>query len=385
MSGARQRVVVVPGMHRAGTSVVARGLQALGLDLGNALMSADPRMNARGFFEDTELVHLDDELLALHGADWKSVALLAGSDWTRAGLASAHDDARVLLARKLAPTGRFAFKDPRVPRLLPFWQRAFAALDVDDGYVIAVRHPLAVIASLTARDALDPRRSAWLWVTHLVCALRYTQGRPRVVVDYDRLLAAPERELARMAAALALPAPASDSVRAYRDGFLSEDLRHARHEAGDVGEAAAHPLVADAHALAQHLAGDADAGAETAHAAIDALWQRLLAYAPLLDYAGDVERAADDVPRLAGELDWARRSLAGAETYARDLAGTLAARENECAEARVYVDDLVATIARKDTELTAAYANLADAHGLLDRVRERVVGRLLLRAIARKP
>lgn len=385
MSGARQRVVVVPGMHRAGTSVVARGLQALGLDLGNALMSADPRMNARGFFEDTDIVHLDDELLALHGADWKSVALLAGSDWTRTELATAHGDACALLARKLAPTGRFAFKDPRVPRLLPFWQRAFAALDVDDGYVIAVRHPLAVIASLTARDALDPRRSAWLWVTHLVCALRYTQGRPRVVVDYDRLLAAPERELARMAAALALPAPASDSVRAYRDGFLSEDLRHARHEAGDVGEAAAHPLVADAHALAQHLAGDGDADAPTSHAAIDALWQRLLAYAPLLDYAGDVERAADDVPRLAGELDWARRSLVGAETYARDLAGTLAARESECAEARVYVDDLVATIARKDTELTAAYANLAEAHGLLDRVRERVVGRLLLRAIARKP
>ena len=51
---ARRRVVVVAGMHRAGTSVVARGLMALGLDLGDSLMNADVRMNARGFFEDLD-------------------------------------------------------------------------------------------------------------------------------------------------------------------------------------------------------------------------------------------------------------------------------------------------------------------------------------------
>lgn len=375
MSAARQRVVVVPGMHRAGTSVVARALQALGLDLGDALMSADPRMNARGFFEDTDIVRLDDELLALHGADWKSVALLADADWARSALATVHDEARAVLARKVAPTGRFAFKDPRVPRVLPFWQRVFATLALDDGYVIAVRHPLAVVASLTARDALDPRRSAWLWVTHLLCALRHTQGKPRVVVDYDRLLALPDRELARIAATLALPEPGAASARDYREGFLAGELRHALHDPHDLGAAAGYPLVAEAHRLAQRLASD-DLGANSPAAvdAIDALWQRLLAFAPLLDYAGAVEGVADGVPRLVGELDWARRSLAGAEAYARDL---VAERDRERAEGRVYIDDLVATVARKDGELKAA-------HTVIDRVRERVLGRLLLRGIARK-
>lgn len=379
MTPARRRVVVVPGMHRAGTSVVARALQALGLDLGPALMSADPRMNARGFFEDTDIVRVDDELLALHGADWKSVALLAEADWSAPPVAGLHDEACAALARKLAPSGRFAFKDPRVPRLLPFWQRVFGTLELDDGYVIAVRHPLAVIASLTARDALDPRRSAWLWVLHLLCALRYTEGRPRVVVDYDRLLARPDRELARIAAALALPEAAADAAQAYRDGFLSGELRHALHAPHELGAAADFPLVADAHALAQRLAGD-DPGANTpaARDAVDALWQRLLGFAPLLDYTGAVQHAADDVPRLAGELAWARASLAGAEAYARDLAATLAERDRECAEGRVYTDDLVATVDRKERELTAA-------HALVDRVRERLLGRLLLRGIARKP
>ena len=60
--GTSRRVYVVAGMHRAGTSVVARALQALGVDLGAHLMSADVRMNARGFFEDLDLVRIDDAL-----------------------------------------------------------------------------------------------------------------------------------------------------------------------------------------------------------------------------------------------------------------------------------------------------------------------------------
>lgn len=375
--GARRRVVVVPGMHRAGTSVVARALQALGLDLGDALMSADPRMNARGFFEDTDVVRVDDALLESRGADWKSVALLHDTDWDRDEFAGARRDTEALLARKLAPTGRFAFKDPRVPRVLPFWQRAFAAMEIDDAYVIAVRHPLAVIASLTARDRLDPRRSAWLWVGHLLCALRHTQGRPRVVVDYDRLLAAPDRELARMAQALDLPVPGEEAARAYRDGFLSGELRHAVFAPDALGDAQALPLVADAQRLAQRLAGDDLAADGAARDEIEALWQRLLAFAPLLAYAGDVERVADTVPRLTGELAWARSSLADAATYSEDLAATVVRKEQEQEAARVYNDDLLATVARKEAELVAA-------HGIIGRVRECVLGRLVLRGIARK-
>ena len=59
-------------------------LQALGIDLGDALMSADLRMNARGFFEDIDIVKLDDALLDALGADWKNLALLDGVDWAAA-------------------------------------------------------------------------------------------------------------------------------------------------------------------------------------------------------------------------------------------------------------------------------------------------------------
>jgi hypothetical protein len=375
-AAARRRVVVVAGMHRAGTSVVARALQVLGLDLGDALMSADVRQNARGFFEDIDIVALDDALLDAEGADWKSVALLADIDWSGATHAAARNRARRLLDARLARTGSFAFKDPRVPRLLPFWQSAFADLNVDDAYVIAVRHPLAVIDSLTARDGLDVRRSGWLWAAHLVCALWFTQGRPRIVVDYDRLLAAPDRELARMAAMLGVPGTRLDgaAANAYAQEFLAGDLRHAQYAPDVLAGAEALPLVGDVHRLAQRLASDeTDAGAESTIAAIDVLHERLECFAPLLAYAGDVERAADQVPRLEGELEWARASLAAATTYNEDL---IRGQRLEKVDAQAYIGGLEAALERKEAELVAA-------HAMLTRIGDRVVGRMLLRAIER--
>ncbi|MFO1316117.1 MAG: hypothetical protein U1F58_10990 [Burkholderiales bacterium] len=369
------RVVFVAGMHRAGTSAVARALAALGVDLGERLMSADVRQNARGFFEDVDVVALDDALLAAHGADWKSVALLDDVDWGAAALAPRAAAARALLAARTARCATFGCKDPRMARALPFWQHACADTGLADAYVVAVRHPRAVVDSLTARDALDPRRSAWLWLTHVACALRYTQGRRRVVVDYDRLLEAPARELARMAAALGLPPPAEAAARDYAEGFLSAELRHARYDAADVNPAGVPPLVPAAHALAQRLArGDSDPGAPAVREEIDALFARLRAFSPLLAYAAAAERAADDVPRLSGELAWARESLASAGAWNEDLRATVGRKEAEMRDARAYNEDLAATVARKDAELVAAHATLA-------RLSERALGRMLLKRI----
>lgn len=366
------RVVVVAGMHRAGTSAVARALVALGVDLGERLMSADVRMNARGFFEDIDVVAVDDALLRAHGADWKSVALLDAVDWDGEPHAAARAQARLLIAARVARAATYGCKDPRMARLLPFWQRVFADAGVADTYVIAVRHPRAVIDSLTARDGLDPRRSGWLWLTHLLCALRYTQHRPRVIVDYDRLLDSPEQELSRMARALGAPVPAAGdpAVADYTSRFLAREMRHAQYAAADLDPDTVPPLVPEAHALAQRLArDDADPAGPATLAEIDALCARLREWSPLLGYAAAVERVADDMPRVAGELAWARDSLAAAAIYSEEL-------RNAMGIAQTYNDSLVATLERKESELVAAHATLA-------RLSERVLGRMLLRQTRR--
>ncbi len=47
------RPVVIAGMHRSGTSLVASYLSSLGIGLGDRLLSADAN-NRHGYFEDAD-------------------------------------------------------------------------------------------------------------------------------------------------------------------------------------------------------------------------------------------------------------------------------------------------------------------------------------------
>ena len=55
--------IVVAGMHRSGTSLVASVLSMLGVSLGSTLLGAD-RNNPKGYFEDTDFLRLNREMLA---------------------------------------------------------------------------------------------------------------------------------------------------------------------------------------------------------------------------------------------------------------------------------------------------------------------------------
>src|SRR4051812_19368334 len=64
------RLVSVIGMHRSGTSLVARITNLLGVDFGATaeMLPAAPR-NPSGFWENARLVELNDELLDALGGN----------------------------------------------------------------------------------------------------------------------------------------------------------------------------------------------------------------------------------------------------------------------------------------------------------------------------
>ena len=70
-------------------------------------------------------------------------------------------------------------------------------------YVICLRNPLDVAASLRARNRRRPvpfEQGIELWLTYVRAALAATAGHPRHLVFYEDLMADPEpvvRELAR--------------------------------------------------------------------------------------------------------------------------------------------------------------------------------------------
>lgn len=237
-------MIVVLGMHRSGTSAVTRALGALGAELGPNLTPAGAD-NPRGFFEDADIHALNLALLRTLGHDWDTVTPVLPEDLARPGLEPFRRHARALLARRLGPRP-FAFKDPRVCRLLPFWKQVFARMDLEPQYVLVSRHPQAVAGSLARRDGFLAEKSYLLWLGHMFAALRHTTGAARAAVSFEALLDAPADEMTRLAEALGLEASAG-AVR-----VIEPELCHARREP----EVEMLPAsVAAVHALLEAAAG----------------------------------------------------------------------------------------------------------------------------------
>jgi O-antigen biosynthesis protein len=74
------RAVLVLGMHRSGTSALARGLQMLGVYLGSDFLSPQPD-NPTGYWEDRNIYELNERLLAVFGLKWEDVALIDDARW----------------------------------------------------------------------------------------------------------------------------------------------------------------------------------------------------------------------------------------------------------------------------------------------------------------
>ncbi len=228
-------------MHRSGTSVATRALETLGASFGANLMPPAAGNNPKGFFEDMDVASLDIELMKAAGVDWFT---LPAADFGRLEAARLDEfKSRALaLLRAKCSTGIFALKDPRICRLLPFWQPVFDQLDARVLYVVAFRHPISVARSLAARDSLPAEQSYLLWLAHVVAALRYTSGRPRVLVNYDTMMETPRGALKRLSVELGLPLDPAKGETFERD-FLEDGLRHTRFNAADLEHIANVPKV----------------------------------------------------------------------------------------------------------------------------------------------
>lgn len=144
--------------------MVSRILHTLGADLGgaeNQLNSNDD--NPEGYWENWNIVEINDEIFELFGGTWDSPPSFP-SDW--------QFDER-LSALKLRATGVFSrfegnrqwsFKDPRLMLTLPFWQTVLPEMR----YLLCVRNPYEVAESFAKRavDGLPFYQALELWETY---------------------------------------------------------------------------------------------------------------------------------------------------------------------------------------------------------------------------
>ena len=216
--------VLVVGMHRSGTSALTGILSLAGVDLGPCLVPP-AEDNPKGFFEHNSVWQIHHDLLVEIGSSWHDIRPLP-KDWP-SGQAAKKALARLCaeLEHDFSKSQLWGVKDPRLSRCFVIWPTLLADLGVQPKVILALRDPLEVAMSLQKRDGLGLTHALALWLRYTLDAERTTRGMPRVMVEYDRLLADWRRELDRLRVELMLPLHVNSKADAIED-FLSPELRH---------------------------------------------------------------------------------------------------------------------------------------------------------------
>lgn len=224
--GERPRAIVVAGMHRSGTSAFARVLSLLGASLPEHV-SGPAHDNLTGFWESAPITSIDDQLLAAADSRWDDVVPVPMEWFGSNGAAALLPRAVELLAAEFDKSNLFVLKDPRLCRLLPFWQQAFAAAGIDAAYVLPIRNPLEVAGSLKKRNGFSVSRSSLLWLDHVLNAELWTREHPRSLVRYEDLLRDWSSVVVRIGRDVGLAWPRmGHRAHVEIEQFLADELRH---------------------------------------------------------------------------------------------------------------------------------------------------------------
>ena len=203
-----EKLVLVTGMHRSGTSAMAGLLQVLGGYLGPAdgLYEADQN-NEAGYYERRDIVEFNDDILSgavdfldskhsffdnVNNPDYLGWLYGAWSNFEEI----AFDEAQLATARKwlLEIIGKnnqlfYVVKDPRLSLLYQSWMPVFGCQPL---VIVMVRSPSSVSRSLYLRDGIFENVGKQLWATYTKSAIPAIENKKRLILSYDELVENPE-------------------------------------------------------------------------------------------------------------------------------------------------------------------------------------------------
>lgn len=237
----RPLLVLILGVHRSGTSLLARALAAAGASLGDFLDIGDGD-NPQGYGEHPAVRQFNDELLAHLGVSWDNWGFRASKvDWDSPTLTSWRERAVALLQGTFTGAGPFVLKDPRCATLAPFWERVVPQAGFALRRLLIVRDPAEVAESQMQRlkrrpgsfhsviDAPEPMAALWAVTMHEVLAA--LSDDKTLLVTHADLLAEPERTFAAATAFVTLDVAEEGIRRIARD---SVDPSLYRAQVGEV-------------------------------------------------------------------------------------------------------------------------------------------------------
>lgn len=152
------KVVLVAGMHRSATSLVAKGLHDAGCSMGRDMIDAS-KSNPQGHYECRRAVTLNDQILKASGGTWRRPPASVLPETLKDQVSS--------YVKDRSDRGLWGVKDPRICLTWPVWLPILREFDL---HVIRVnRNPVEVARSLNKRDGIPLDRGVEL-------AERYNTG-----------------------------------------------------------------------------------------------------------------------------------------------------------------------------------------------------------------
>jgi hypothetical protein len=357
-SGTKVAILLV-GMHRSGTSALARTLNLLGCDLPETATGDSVNWESKAVWG------LNDEVLASIGSTWHDWEPL-GTGWhLNPTINQFRERAAALLQSEFGCSGLIVLKDPRLCRLLNFWIEVIKDFSATPVIISPIRSPLEVAASLKARDGIDPFVGQLIWLRHVLDAEAASRNLARAFVRYDDLLSNCQSVTDRLAEILGISWPRRSRLAAMQiQTFISPARRHHRSDDLEALGGALSPWVKSTfEILARWARGDAH---ETDLDNLDQIKSVFDDSAAL--FSGAVLAGRRRVQRsrslaeYADELDAAQTAR---DTQVKELVAKLTARDAQVKELMaklsrrdIQVNELVLKLTARDTEVNELMAKL---------------------------
>src|SRR5262245_150328 len=191
----QKKALVICGMHRSGSSAIARTYSLLGATLPANLVPPNEG-NPEGHWEPQRVLDLNDDMLRAAGSDLYSVTNF-DDEW----LTGLHAEgfvkrAREVLEQEYSDSRFIVVKDPRICLFLPIWDEALRGSGFTVHYTVPVRSQRAVADSLRRRhlksipyDGWPPPRGELVWLRYTSAAYTHTRAKSRLILLADDFFA----------------------------------------------------------------------------------------------------------------------------------------------------------------------------------------------------
>lgn len=202
----KQRALIILGMHRSGTSMLAGSLRQTGLNLGNINTKAPH--NKKGNMEHPAIMHMQENLLVSNGGAWDNPP--NEITWNKL-----HLSVRDLFVSSFKEEDIWGFKDPRTLFTIDGWLEVIP----NPEFVGIFRNPASVVHSLQKRNGFTIEKSLELWKIYNQRLLQLHNKYDFPLIEFHQDISLLTYKLNELVQILNLPS------RQFKLSFFEEKLR----------------------------------------------------------------------------------------------------------------------------------------------------------------